>query len=81
MKTNEKKYIIKSYPKNSIIMKKTFKKMKLYKSIMISIDHPLIVKYKTHLEDSNYIFLLFEFISGMGLDEYIKDNNQKKHYQ
>ena len=76
-KTNGKKYVIKSYPKNSIIMNKTFKKIKLYKTILTTIDHPLIVKYIKHLEDSNNIFLLFEFISGIILDVFIKEINHK----
>ena len=76
-KTNEKKYIIKSYPKNIIIKKKTFKKMKLHKSILISIDHPLIVKFIKNLEDSNHLFLLFEYILGINLDILIREIDHK----
>ena len=76
-KTNEKKYIIKSYPKNIIIKKKTFKKMQLHKSILTSIDHPLIVKFIKNLEDSNYLFLLFEYILGINLDILIREIDHK----
>ncbi len=76
-KTNDKKYIIKSYPKNIIIKKKTFNKIKLHKSILTSIDHPLIVKFIKNLEDSNHLFLLFEYIYGINLDILIREIDHK----
>ncbi len=43
------------------------------KKIMLSLDHPLILKYVKSLKNDSYCFFLLEFINGKNLDDYLTD--------
>ena len=47
--------------------------------IMLSLDHPFIVKMVKSIKNDFFCFFLIEFINGKNLDEYLSERNQKKN--
>ena len=79
-RTNNRFYVIKSYPKDLIIKEDSFNHISELKKINLKIDYPFISNYIKTLQDKNYIYFLFEYIEGIQLSEIIK-NNENNYIQ
>ena len=74
------KYAIKAISKKIIEKKKILSKYILNeKRIMLSIDHPFIVKMVKTMKNNNYCFFLLEYINGKNLEEYLSTRLMKKN--
>ena len=52
------------------------------RSIMLSLDHPFIVKMVKSLRNTKYCFILMEYVNQMNLDEHLsKRRNKKDKYE
>ena len=49
------------------------------RNIMISLDHPFIVKMVKSLRNSNYCFILMEFVNELNLDEHLSKKRSKRN--
>lgn len=49
--------------------------------IMLSIDHPFIVKLIKTMKNKNYCFFLIEYINGVNLDEYLSGKDKFKNVE
>ena len=47
------------------------------RSIMLSLDHPFIVKMVKSLRNKKYCFILMEFVNQMNLDKFLSKKNRK----
>lgn len=57
-------YALKMLKKTEIVRLNQVEHIKSEKFILENINHPFIVDLKTSFQDSKYIYMLFEFISG-----------------
>ena len=48
------------------------------KKIMLSLDHPFIVKFVKSMKNRHFCFLLIEFINGINLDQYLSKREKKQ---
>ena len=49
------------------------------RNIMLSLDHPFIVKMVKSLRNNNYCFILMEFVNQINLDEHLTKKRTKKN--
>ena len=49
------------------------------RKIMLSLDHPFIVKMVKSLKNQHFCFLLIEFINGINLDQYLTKRQQRQN--
>ena len=49
------------------------------RNIMITLDHPFIVKIVKSLRNKNYCFILMEFVNQKNLDEYLSKKRMKRN--
>ena len=49
------------------------------RNIMITLDHPFIVKMVKSLRNKNYCFILMEFVNQKNLDEYLSKKRMKRN--
>ena len=49
------------------------------RNIMISLDHPFIVKMVKSLRNNNYCFILMEFVNELNLDEHLSKKRSKRN--
>ena len=49
------------------------------RNIMLSLDHPFIVKMVKSLRNNNYCFILMEFVNQKNLDEYLTKKRTKRN--
>ncbi len=74
------KYAIKAIPKKIVEKQKILSKYILNeRNIMLSLDHPFIVKMVKTMKNNNFCFFLLEYINGKNLDEYLSTRLMKKN--
>lgn len=72
-------YAIKFIPKKIIEKQKSLAKYILSeKEILLSVNHPFVVKHVKALKNEQNIFYLMEYINGISLEEYLNKNRGKK---
>ena len=49
------------------------------RKIMLSLDHPFIVKMVKSMRNQHFCFLLIEFINGINLDQYLSNRENKQN--
>ena len=49
------------------------------RKIMLSLDHPFIVKMVKSMKNQHFCFLLIEFINGINLDQYLSNRENKQN--
>ena len=49
------------------------------RKIMLSLDHPFIVKMVKSLKNQHFCFLLIEFINGINLDQYLSKRHHRQN--
>jgi cGMP-dependent protein kinase len=73
-------YAIKFIPKKIVEKQKSLAKYILSeKEILLSVNHPFIVKHVKSLKNEQNIFYLMEYINGVSLEEYVSKNRGKKN--
>ena len=73
-------YAIKAISRKSVEREKHLAKYFVNeKKIMLSLDHPFIIKMVKSMKNKNFCFLLIEYINGKNLDEYLSNRNTKKN--
>ena len=72
-------YAIKAISRHSVEKEKILAKYFVNeRKIMLSLDHPFIVKMVKSMKNSLYCFLLIEFINGVNLDQYLSNREHKQ---
>ena len=75
---NKNIYAIKAISRKSVEREKILAKYFVNeRKIMLSLDHPFIVKMVKSMKNQNFCFLLIEFINGTNLDQYL--SNRETH--
>ena len=72
-------YAIKAISRKSVEKEKVLAKYFVNeRKIMLSLDHPFIIKMVKSMKNQHFCFLLIEFINGTNLDQYLakRDNKQ-----
>ncbi len=73
-------YAIKAISRRSVDKQKILAKYFVNeRRIMLSLDHPFIVKMVKSMKNTYYCFLLIEYVNGKNLDEYLSSRVQKKN--
>ena len=73
-------YAIKAISRNSVDKQKMLAKYFVNeRRIMLSLDHPFIVKMVKSMKNTFFCFLLIEYINGKNLDEYLSSRILKKN--
>ena len=73
-------YAIKAISRKSVEREKMLAKYFVNeRNIMLSLDHPFIVKMVKSMKNKNFCFLLLEYVNGMNLDERISNRINKKN--
>ncbi|MCQ2819431.1 MAG: cyclic nucleotide-binding serine/threonine-protein kinase [archaeon] len=73
-------YAIKAVSKKSVENQKILAKYYVNeRRVMLSLDHPFIVKMVKTLQNNKFCFYLLEWINGENMDEYISSNRHAKH--
>ena len=73
-------YAIKAISRRSVDKQKILAKYFVNeRRIMLSLDHPFIVKMVKSMKNSFYCFLLIEYVNGKNLDEYLSSRVVKKN--
>ena len=49
------------------------------RKIMLSLDHPFVVKMVKSMKNQHFCFLLIEFINGINLDQYLSNRENKQN--
>ena len=49
------------------------------RKIMLSLDHPFIIKMVKSMKNQHFCFLLIEFINGINLDQYLSNRENKQN--
>jgi cGMP-dependent protein kinase len=49
------------------------------RTIMMTLDHPFIIKLVKTMKNTNYCFFLMEFVNGMNLDDYLSQKKVKRN--
>ena len=75
-------YAIKAISRKSVDREKILAKYFVNeKKIMLSLDHPFIVKMVKSMKNQHYCFLLMEYVNGKNLDEYLSSHRTKKNIE
>ena len=73
-------YAIKAISKASVEREKILAKYFVNeRRIMLSLDHPFIVKMVKSMKNQHFCFLLIEFINGTNLDQYLQNRETKQN--
>ena len=73
-------YAIKAISRMSVEKEKILAKYFVNeKKIMLSLDHPFIVRMVKSMKNQHYCFLLIEFINGINLDQYLSNRDYKQN--
>ena len=73
-------YAIKAISRKSVEKEKILAKYFVNeRKIMLSLDHPFIIKMVKSMKNKSYCFLLIEFINGTNLDEYLTHRDSKQN--
>ena len=73
-------YAIKAISRKSVEREKMLAKYFVNeRNIMLSLDHPFIVKMVKSMKNAKFCFLLIEYVNGMNLDERISNRPNKKN--
>ena len=73
-------YAIKAISKLSVEREKILAKYFVNeRRIMLSLDHPFIVKMVKSMQNEHFCFLLIEFINGINLDQYLSNRDHKQN--
>ena len=73
-------YAVKAISRKSVEVQKILAKYFVNeRRIMLSLDHPFIVKMVKSMKNSKFCFLLLEFVNGKNLDEYLSSRLNKKN--
>ena len=67
-------YAVKAISRKSVEVQKILAKYFVNeRRIMLSLDHPFIVKMVKSMKNQHFCFLLIEFINGINLDQYLQN--------
>ena len=73
-------YAIKAISRKSVEKEKILAKYFVNeRKIMLSLDHPFIIKMVKSMKNKHFCFLLIEFINGTNLDEYLSHRDNKQN--
>ena len=73
-------YAIKAISRKSVEREKILAKYFVNeRKIMLSLDHPFIIKMVKSMKNKNFCFLLIEFINGTNLDQYLTGKHTKQN--
>ena len=73
-------YAVKAISRKSVEVQKILAKYFVNeRRIMLTLDHPFIVKMVKSMKNSKFCFLLLEFVNGKNLDEYLSSRLNKKN--
>ena len=73
-------YAIKAISKASVEREKILAKYFVNeRRIMLSLDHPFIVKMVKSMKNQHFCFLLIEFINGINLDQYLQNRESRQN--
>ena len=73
-------YAIKAISRKSVDREKVLAKYFVNeRKIMLSLDHPFIIKMVKSMKNEHFCFLLIEFINGTNLDQYLAKRNKKQN--
>ena len=73
-------YAIKAISRKSVEREKILAKYFVNeRKIMLSLDHPFIIKMVKSMKNKHFCFLLIEFINGTNLDEYLSHRDYKQN--
>jgi len=73
-------YAIKAISRKSVEREKILAKYFVNeRKIMLSLDHPFIIKMVKSMKNKHFCFLLIEFINGTNLDEYLSRRESKQN--
>lgn len=76
---NKTIYAIKSITKSSVSKQKMLSQYFINeRRVMLTLDHPFIVKLVKTLKNSQFVFFLIEYINGCPLDHYLSYNKNTK---
>ena len=77
---NKNIYAIKAISRKSVEREKILAKYFVNeRKIMLSLDHPFVVKMVKSMKNQNFCFLLIEFINGINLDQYLSNRDHKQN--
>ena len=77
---NKNIYAIKAISRKSVEREKILAKYFVNeRRIMLSLDHPFIVKMVKSMKNQHFCFLLIEFINGTNLDQYLTNREHKQN--
>ena len=77
---NKNIYAIKAISRKSVEKEKILAKYFVNeRKIMLSLDHPFIVKMVKSMKNQNFCFLLIEFINGINLDQYLSNRETRQN--
>ena len=73
-------YAIKAISRKSVEREKILAKYFVNeRKIMLSLDHPFIIKMVKSMKNKNFCFLLIEFVNGTNLDQYLTNRHNKQN--
>ena len=73
-------YAIKAISRKSVEREKILAKYFVNeRKIMLSLDHPFIIKMVKSMKNRHFCFLLIEFVNGTNLDEYLSHRDTKQN--
>ena len=73
-------YAIKAISRKSVEREKILAKYFVNeRKIMLSLDHPFIIKMVKSMKNKHFCFLLIEFINGTNLDQYLSNRETKQN--
>ena len=73
-------YAVKAISRKSVEVQKILAKYFVNeRRIMLTLDHPFIVKMVKSMKNSKFCFLLLEYVNGKNLDEYLSSRLNKKN--
>ena len=73
-------YAIKAISRQSVEREKILAKYFVNeRKIMLSLDHPFIIKMVKSMKNQHFCFLLIEFINGINLDQYLQSREQRQN--
>jgi cGMP-dependent protein kinase len=73
-------YAIKAVSRKAADKRKILAKyFSMERKIMMTLDHPFIIKLVKSMKNNNYCFFLMEFINGINLDDYLGQRKAKRN--
>ena len=73
-------YAIKAISRKSVEREKILAKYFVNeRKIMLSLDHPFIIKMVKSMKNKSFCFLLIEFVNGTNLDQYLSSKHSKQN--